>query len=174
MKPLFKVPVIYGAIAGAFGVLIVVALYYMGIHPFLIPVYKDYRILLLGIFIFFSLREFRDVYQNGIMSFWEGIIVSFILVSTFAIIAGAGVGVFAGFVPEFIQKYISLHMDILKNFPADEIEKIGGQKVIDSNLRSLPATDVRKLVELYIWQSFVIGALISIILSLILRKQPKP
>jgi hypothetical protein len=174
MKPIIKVPVLYGAIAGVLGCLIIVTLYYLDRHPFLIPVYTDYRILLLGIFIFFSLKDFRDGYRNGVMYFWEAIIASFVLVSTFAVIAGIGVTVFANLVPAFLQKYIVLNTEILKNLPADIIEKLGGQNVVDSNLRALPATNVGDLVMLYIWQSYMIGAFISMILSVVLRKQPKP
>src|SRR5690349_4017593 len=87
MKPLVQVPFKYGMIASLVGFLLVVVLYYINRHPFLIQPYMDFRILLFGVFIFFSLKEYRDYYQGGILYTWEGLIGSFIFVSTFAVVA---------------------------------------------------------------------------------------
>jgi hypothetical protein len=172
MKPLLKVPVIYGAIAGILGFFIIVILYYLGYHPFGIPVHLDFRIFLFGIFIFFSLKEVRDIHNGGVLYFWEGSIASFLFVLAFGIISSILIAIFTVSVPEFLDSYIRLKIDFLKNLPVDVIDKIG-KDVVESNLKSLPATNAFDLITLYFWQSLMIGAFISIILSVILRKQPK-
>ncbi|MBT1703183.1 DUF4199 domain-containing protein [Chryseosolibacter indicus] len=173
MKPLIRVPLINGAIAGTLGSLLVVGLYYLNRHPFLFPVYFDQRILLFGIFIFFTLKELRESYFRGILYFWQGAIASFIFIAVFAIISSTAVFLFSQLVPDFVQSYINLSMEQLKGLPADIIERIG-KEVYERNLEALPSTNGKDLASLYFWQSFIIGLFISIIMSVLLRRQPKP
>jgi hypothetical protein len=171
-KPLFRVPVMYGAIAGVLGFFLMIGLYYIGYHPFSVPVQLDFRVFLFGIFIFFTLKEVRDIHKGGILYFWEGSLMSFIFLLAFATIASAAIAIFIMIFPEFLDSYITMKMDFLKTLPPDIVERIG-KDVVESNLKMLPATNALDLAALYFWQSFMIGAFISIILSVILRKQPK-
>jgi hypothetical protein len=172
MKPLVAVPLKYGAIAGVLGIVVVLGLYYLGKHPFLFPVYTDFRIFLFGVFIFFTLKELRDFNYGGVLYFWEGLIGSFIFTAAFAIIASAGVGIFSSLVHDFVTSYISMSVEQLKALPADVIARIG-KDVYERNLAMLPTTNAFDLAMLYCVQCFMIGFFISIILSVILRRQPK-
>jgi hypothetical protein len=62
--------------------------------------------------------------------------------------------------------------EYLKGFPEEDIERIG-EESYQRNLESLPATNMGQIALMYIVQSFAIGLFVSIILSVILRKQPK-
>src|SRR3989337_745738 len=101
MKPLVKISMRYGVLAGFFGFALLVGLYYMGRHPFLIPVYMDFRIILFTVFIFFALREIRDR-QEGILYFWQGIFASFLFTLSYAILATLMLAVFINAVPDFL------------------------------------------------------------------------
>lgn len=173
MNPLIKVPVRYGIIAGVLGAILVAGLYYMGRHPYLIPVFFDFRIVLFGVFIFFSLKEVRDYYQEGVLYFWQGLIGSFLFTTSFAIVASTLIGLFILAFPEFLSDYIALSLEQLRGLPQDVIDRIG-KEVYERNLQLLPSTNTTDLASLYFWQSFMIGLFISIILSVILRRQPKP
>ena len=83
MRPIFRIPLRYGAIAGALGAILLIGLFYMGKHPFLIEIYLDFRIFIFGVFIFFTLKELRDYVYGGILYFWQGIIASFIFTVVF-------------------------------------------------------------------------------------------
>jgi hypothetical protein len=172
MKPHVKVPLKYGVMAAVIGTGLVILLYYLNQHPFMITPVMDFRVILFGIFIFFSLKEVRDYHQNGILYFWQGLIGSFIFVATFAVLASGMIAVFISVVPEFLQSYISQAIERVKSMPPEVINQIG-KKAYDSNLKTLPSTNVFDLVEIYLMQSFIIGLFISIILSVILRRQPK-
>ena len=173
MKPLFNVPLRYGLLAGITGSILVIGLYYLGRHPFLIPVFMDFRIILFGFFILFALRELRDHYQNGILFFWQGIVGSFLFTLSYAVLSSLLLLIFMGVVPEFLSDYITLTILQLKALPQDIINRIG-KDAYDRNLEMLPATDMYDLAFLYFSQSFMISLFISIILSVILRRQPKP
>ena len=172
MKPLFKVPLIYGAVAGMVGSALVIALYYLNRHPFLIPVFFDFRIILFAIFIFFTLKELREFHYGGILYFWQGLIASFTFTAIFALIAAVVIGVFATIVPGFLSSYIQLSIEQLKALPETVVSQIG-KDVFARNLEMLPSTNVLDLATLYFWQSFMISFFISVILSVILRRQPK-
>jgi hypothetical protein len=172
MRALLQVPLKYGIIAGVLGAALVIGLYYMNRHPFLIPIFLDFRIFLFGVLIFFTLKEMRDFYNGGILYFWQGLIGSFIFTATFATIASTGIGVFILLVPDFLKSYITQSIQQLKMLPPDVIERIG-KDVFERNLEILPATNGFDLALLYFTQSFMIGMFISIILSVILRRQPK-
>jgi hypothetical protein len=171
MKSLVKVSFRNGAIAGALGAILVIGLYYLERHPFLIPVYLDFRIFLFSVFIIFTLKEIRDS-KDGILYFWEGVIASLIFVSVYGVLASAIIGIFAAVEPSFLGNYISLMLQQLKALPADLVEKMGKQ-VYQRNVESLPSTNIFDLVSLYFWQSLVIGLFLSIVISVILRRQPK-
>jgi hypothetical protein len=173
MKPLVKVPLTNAAIAGVLGAGLTILLYYFGPHPFLIPVYFDYRILLLGIFLFFTLKEFRDLYQDGILYFWQGLFISFIFTTVFAFSASVILFIFASSGPQFVQTYITSTTDILKGWPQQEIDRVG-KDVFQRNLQQLPSTNAFDLTLLYFLQCYILGFFISVILSVILRRQPKP
>jgi hypothetical protein len=172
MKPLFQVPLKYGAIASVIGILGAIGLFYIGRHPVTIFILMDFRIILVGVFLFFSLRELRDFYQDGIMYFWQGLIASSVFVSTFALLVSTGMYVFALIVPELLQLYIKEMLEIAKAMPKEVIDQIG-KDVYDRNLSTLPATNEFDMSLKYFGQCLIIGTVISIILSVVLRRQPK-
>lgn len=172
MKQLVKVSIRYGVLAAIIGCGILVVLYYIDRHPFVIPVYVDFRIILFGIFIFFTLREIRDYYQNGALYFAHGIIASVIFTATYAILSSLAIYLFATAVPAFLNQYIDLSIQQLRSLPGDVIERIG-KDVYVRNLAALPSTKPADLALLYFWQSFLISLFLSVILSVILRRQPK-
>lgn len=172
MKPIVKVPAVNGLIAGVLGAILNILLFYFGKHPLLIPPYFDYRIILMGIFIFFTLKEFRDNYQDGILYFWQGLIGSFLFTTAFGLTAALIIYVFALMEPKFLEEYIRLFTEFLKAWPPEEIERLG-KNAYERNLEQLPATNAFDLALQYFLQSYAIGFFISIILSVILRRQPK-
>lgn len=173
MNPLIKVPLRYGLLAGTVGSILLIALYYLGRHPLLIPPYADFRIILFVVFILFTLRELRDYHYNGILYFWQGIIASFIFTVCFAVVTGIFIVSFMQLVPAFLSDYVSLTLEQLRTLPEEAIEKIG-KDVYERNIEMLPSTNGVMLGLTYVFQSFVISLFISIILSVTLRRQLKP
>lgn len=171
MTVLLRISARYGVLAGLIGSLLLAGLYYMGRHPFLIPVFMDFRIILFSFFIFFALREIRDHYMGGILYFWQGIISCFLFTICFAAVSALALFVFMHFVPAFLSDYITLSMEQLQSLPPEVIERIGDD-VFARNLEMLPATGSADLSFLYFTQSLMISLFISIILSVILRRQP--
>ncbi len=172
MRPLIKVPVKFGLIAGFLGALLVIGLYYIDRHPFLVNVFFDFRIFLFGIFIFFSLKEFRDYYQEGTLYFWQGMIASFIFISVYALLASSLIWIFANYEQRFVSSFIDLFREQVKALSEEDVRQIGKDQ-IERNLKALDATNAFWMAFNYFKQCYWIGLVLSIIISVILRRQPK-
>jgi hypothetical protein len=73
---------------------------------------------------------------------------------------------------DFIPSYIEALTAYLKTFSEDDINRIG-KEVFERNVQALPATNAKQIAGKYFMQSMTIGFFVSIILSVILRKEPK-
>lgn len=171
-SPLVNIPVRFGLIAGVLGAILVIVLYYLGKHPFLFPIYFDFRVILFAILMYFTLKEYRDFHKEGLLHLWEGLIMCFIFVTVFALMSSAIIFVFATLEPKFVQSFITLFTNQVKQFPPHIIEQIGKDN-FERNLKELAATTSFGMARSYFSQSYIISLFISIILSVVLRKQPK-
>jgi hypothetical protein len=172
IPPLVRIPKFYGLIGGVLGFVVLIVLYYIDLHPFLIPVFLDFRVALFGVFMYFVLKELRDYYFGGLLFFWQGMIACGLFVLTFGIVTALLLWVFTINVPEFVTQYVELATNQLKAIPKEAIDQIG-KDVYEKNLALLPATKGSDLAFLYLVQCLGIGLFVSIILSVILRRQPK-
>lgn len=170
--PLIKVSVRNGLIAGAISIVLLISMYYIGQHPLMISPYFDFRVFLFGIFIFFTLKEVRDNSGDNALYFWQAMIGSYTVVFIATVVGSLGVLLFASVETGFVPSYINGMTQYLKEFPEEEIKKIG-REVYERNLALLPSTNKLGLMITYFGQGIVIGLFVSIILSAILRRQPK-
>lgn len=168
--PIIRVSLRYGLVSGVLGFIILLILFYTEHHPFLIPVFLDYRIVLFSIVFVFALRELRDYYQDGILHFWQGMMSSLMMTLSFTCIASSALYAFALAVPEFVTSYISLSLVQVNAFSSEDINRIG-REVYDAGVKSLQDADAAFLASRYFVQSMIISFFISIIISVILRRQ---
>jgi hypothetical protein len=132
----------------------------------------DFRIFLYGIFIFFALKEYREFHQQGVLYLWQGMGGSFVVVATAALVGSMLLRIFGEVESNFIPSYVAAMTEYLEAFPEEDIKRIG-KDAYERNLMELPSTNMGQISILYMFQSFAIGLFVSIILSVILRKQPK-
>ncbi len=168
-KPLLTACLRWGLIAGVLTMVLMIATYYIAMHPFMIAPFLDFRLLIFGVFIVFGLKEFRDYRQEGLLYFWQGLIGSFVVSLVCTLLCALGLYVFGSLVPEFMSGYIEAATAYLKGFPPDAIEQIG-KETYERNLNSLPATNLADMIISYIVKGILIWLPIGIILSVILRR----
>jgi Protein of unknown function (DUF4199) len=171
-SPSTKIPLRNGLIAGLLGFIVLLVLYFIGKHPFLFNVFFDFRIILFAIFMVITLREIRDAHQEGILFFWQGMIACLMFTIAFAVVTFFLIFIFTKLYPAFLSTYISLAIEQYKALPAETIERIG-RKVYDEGLKVLPNTTGYDMAKRYFWQNFILSFFVSIIISVILRRQPK-
>lgn len=161
-----------GSLAAALGFVFLIALYFLGKHPFLFPVYFDFRIVLFAVFMVLGLKELRDDYQQGELSFGQGMMTNLLFTIVFATLAAALIWILCTLHPKFLTDYIQTATEQIKSIEPQVIEQLG-KDVYERNLKALPATNGSDLALDYLVKSFIISFFISMILSVILRKQPK-
>jgi hypothetical protein len=171
-NPLIRIVIRYGLIAGVIGFALLVILYYLGRHPFVIPVFFDFRIILFSLVLIFSIREFRDFHNEGLLSFAQGMMGSFILTIVYALVSSVLLFAFVSWNHEFLSSFIELTLEQAKSYPAEDIERMG-RETFEQGLKAIRDADAWYLAERYFFQSFIISFFISIIISVILRRQPQ-
>ena len=172
MKPIVQVPIKFGVIAGLLGGLIAIVLYYMGRHPFLFNPIFDYRVLLFPIFMFFTLKEFRDYYQEGVMYFAQGMICCLVFTTSYAIVGSAIIWIFGEINDEFVTTFIQLFKEQAKGLSENEIKQMGKEN-FERNLKAVESTNAFWMAWNYFKQCYWIGLFFSLIISAVLRRQPK-
>lgn len=171
MKRLIKFALRYALAGSVIGFLVLVSVYFLGRHPFLIPVIFDFRLLLLSTLLFLTLRSYR-VSRQGILYFWQGMIGGFFLHLFYGAAVSLYILLFGIFHPGFVSSYINtLTLQFQKNEKVI-IERVGS-KSFHQQLAKLPYTTIFDLASDYFLKSLLIGLFLTIIFSIILRKQPK-
>lgn len=161
-----------GLIAGGLDFVFILTLFYIGKHPFLFPVYFDFRLILFSVFMVMGLKELRDYHQQGLLSFGEGMVSNLLFTTVFALFIAALILLFCAIEPGFVSNYIEIATAQLKTLEPAIVERLG-KAVFDKSLNTLPGTTARDLAIDYMIKSFIISFFISIIISVILRRQPK-
>jgi len=171
MNPIVMVPLRWGIISAALSLLSVVTIFYLGKHPFWIFPLFDIRIIFIAIFLFFALREIRDFHLDGILFFWQGLMASAVLLIVMAIITYLGIWVLGSLDASFVSEYIQTGFEQIRNISPDAEKQIG-VPAIEEMRKILPETTVGWMAKRYALQTFVFGTFLSIIISIIIRRQP--
>jgi putative flippase GtrA len=172
IKKLLRISLRYGTVGGILAFVLLLVMYYLGRHPLVTAPFLDFRILLFGIFIFFALKEFRDYEQDGVLYFAQAMIGGLAVILIMTTITSILVQIFGTVEENFVTTYIDQVTAYVRSFSKEEIERVG-KEAYDRNLSALPSTNISKLTITYFVHGMVIGFFVNIILSVILRRQPK-
>lgn len=172
VSPFVRIAVRNGLLAAALGFVFLLALYFMGKHPFLFPVYVDFRIVLFGVFMVMGLHELREDYQHGVLSFGQAMITNLLFTIVFATGVAAALWLWCLVYPDFLTDYIALATEQIRAIEPQIVEQLGKDSY-QRNLERLPDTHGGDLALDYWVKSFILSFFISMILSVILRRQPK-
>ena len=172
LNKLFRISIRYGLAGGVIAFVLLVVMYYIGRHPLVVSPFLDFRILLFGIFIFFALKEFRDYDQEGVLYFSQAMLGGFMVIFTLSASAALFLWIFGSLESDFVTDYITKVTTYITSFSAEDIKRIG-KDIYDRNLAALPTTNISGLAFTYLIHGMVIGFFVNIVLSVILRRQPK-
>jgi len=172
IKKLLSISIRYGIVGGVLAFILLIAIFYLGRHPLITSPFLDFRILLFGIFIFFTLKEFRDYEQEGVLYYSQAMIGGFVVIMIMTTITSIMLQVFGTVEKDFVATYIEQVTAYVKAFSKEDIERVG-KAIYERNLSALPTTNISTLTATYFIHGMVIGFFVNIILSVILRRQPK-
>lgn len=170
-SPIIRIASRYGAISGGLVLVFLLSMYYMDKHPFLVNPFLDPRIPVLGLMLFFGLKELRDYYQSGALYFGQGMVTAFLVTVICAAICWCGIVVFASVDENFVTSFITQTTEQTKSFTAEDIERIG-RVAFEQSLAELQKADKYFMAGRYFFQTFIISFFISLIVTVILRRTP--
>jgi len=172
IKKLLRISVRYGIVGGILAFILLIIMFYLGRHPLITSPFLDFRVLLFGIFIFFTLKEFRDYEQEGVLYFAQAMIGGLVVIMIMTTLTSIMLQIFGTIEKDFVTTYIDQVTAYLKGFTKEDIDRVG-KEIYERNLAELPSTNISRLTVTYFVHGLVIGFFVNIILSVILRRQPK-
>jgi hypothetical protein len=172
ISPLLRVPFRYGLLGGVIGSIVIAVLFFSGQHPFLLPVIFDFRIIVFAVFIFFSLREVRDYHLRGVLFFWQGIVGSYVVIFTSALVGSLFTLSLGEWSSTFLSSYVEKERQEMMNYKDQIISSVGAD-AYNQQLNKLPLTSSWDLASDYFLKSIIIGLFLAILISVFVRKQPK-
>ena len=165
---LIAIPLKYGAIGGVLVILLYLVFYFLGKNP--IIEIKLVDILLLAIFIFFCLKEFRDKYNHHELHFWQGVTGGMIAYFSIALISAAFILLLLVVIdPDITTNYIETRIELINENKENLIESINEQAYIDALEGVKKTTPLDLAVDDFLKKS-IIGLFLTIIIAVILRK----
>ena len=172
IPPIAFVPVKYGLIGSVLIAILFVILFYSNKHPLLIPIIIDFRLLLIPLFVFVSIKEFRDYRNSKLLHYWQGMAIGFLCYLAIGLISSIFILVFSNFEPNFIIQYVDISTAQLINNKQQVINAVG-EEAFNRTIQKMPLTTSLDLALDYLLKTLLIGIPLTIIISVFLRKQPK-
>jgi hypothetical protein len=168
---LIAVPVRFGAIAGALTIVLFLVLYQMEVNPLVEARIVD--LVLIPIFLYFGLKDFRDYRNGGILHYWQGMTVGVIIYLLMALISSVWIMAFLEFIdPELLGQYILDRIELLEGSRLQIVEQMGEQAFLDSKEELKRITPFDLALDDILKKS-IIGLMLTIMISVILRKKPQ-
>lgn len=168
---MIKVPLKYGIAGGLLVVLVFVVLFLLGENPLLML--QPFDFMLLPLFLFVSIREFRDVHNGRLMFFWQGMTVGFFCYIIIALVSSVFIILFLEFCDcNLLAEFITNKVEILESGKARVIEEMG-QATYDKTVTDVEATTAFIVSLDNLLKKCILGLLFTIMLSMILRTKPK-
>lgn len=168
--PLVTVPVKYGLFGGFFSIVLFLILYFLGKNPLVVAGIFDFGLILIPIFIFFSIKEFRDYRNNKELRFWQGMTVGFINYVTIATVSALFIWLFLTLIDEqLLTSYIGDRTALLVENKQQFIESLGDITYEETLVELENTTAYIIAVDDFLKKVFI-GLFLTIIFSVILRR----
>ena len=167
---LIAVPVRFGSIAGLLCIVLFVVLRLMEVNPLVESRIVD--LVLIPIFLYFGLKDFRDYRNDGIMHYWQGMTVGVITYLLMALISSVWIMIFLELIdPSLLSQYISDRVALIEGSKQQIAEQMGEQTYLDAKSEIYRITTLDLAIDDFLKKS-IIGLMLTIMISVILRKRP--
>ena len=169
-NPLVGVPLKFGFMGGVLSIGLFLTLHLIGENPLILTKRLPFAFILVPLFIFFSVKEFRDFKNGGTLHFWQGIIIGFVNYTIIALISSLFIWVFLErFHPETLTEFIQSSLLLIEKNKENTI-KAYGLEIYENLLAEIENTTAYIIAVDDIVRKWLIGFFFTIVLSVILRK----
>lgn len=170
LQPYFQTALKYGLMGGILIVLLYIVLVFFEINPLVASKKLDFGFIIMPIFIFFSIKEFRDYRNDKKLRFWQGIIVGLFTLLLLSLISAFVVWAFLSlFGDEYLRQFIVDRTILLEEYRPMILETTS-EEVYQQTYQDLQnVTPVILAFDDLIKKIFA-GLFITLIISVILRR----
>ncbi len=167
-NPLISVPLKFGTIAGGLSILMFLIAYWMGKNPLIDLRFFDF--LILPVFLFFSMKYFKDYKNNGILHFWQGMTVGVLNYVVLAVLSAIFIIFFLNFInAQLVDFYIIDRLEII-DLKKKEIVSEMGEGTYNQTRSDIGNTSATILALDDFLKKCLIGLTLTIPIAVILRR----
>lgn len=173
---LVALPIKYGLVGGVAVLTLFLVLYFLQKNPLLVTnmveifAYVITLALIMGLFIFFALKEFRDVHNNGEFHFWQGMTGGMICYLVISSVSALFIFVMTVIIdPDLTTNYIEGRIELMEEKKIEMVERIGEERFQEVKTDILETSPSRLVWDDFLKKSFL-GLFLTIVISIILRK----
>ncbi len=167
--PFLKIPLLVGFTTGVLGFVYFLALYALGIPPL-----GNHKSLDFGINVITmttAVWYYRKTAGHGMLHFWEGLSICYIVNTVGALVTGWFIYFFVTAAdPDVFAQYITNSLALLEQGKADIVKTLGADQ-FTVLIQKLKTTQPADLIADEVSKKTVLAILPAFIISLVLRKQ---
>ena len=126
--------------------------------------------MLMFIFLYIGLREYRDKHNDGVLKFWEGMTSGFMIYICMALVSALIMAVFIFWIdPDYITQYRVEAQEYIKD-SITKIEDEEKKEILAQQLSRVSETNQSDLVFDSLFKKIMLGLVLTPIGTVILRK----
>lgn len=169
---MLKISLKYAGICGIFLTAIFHVSYLLGSDPLIDLSHLIFDLILFGLFIFFTEKEFKSYQNGGILHFWQGMTMGFVVYTLGTLIFILLLITYFNIFPDAVINYKESATNFLLE-RGDLYKEQYGEEGLNEQLELIQATTIWDLVLSAGLKKLLAGFFITPVISIILRKQPK-
>lgn len=169
---LLKTSLKYGALCGAFLLIIFVLSDRFGSNPLINVGHLIFDLMIFGLFIFFAQKEFKAHVSQGVLHFWQGMTIGFVVYAAGALLFASALALYLFFFPEVVINYQEAATKLLHDNAEIYIPKMGEEQFA-RQLEEIKNVTKGTLVVNAAIKKILAGLFVTPLISIILRKHPK-
>ncbi len=151
-------------------IILIVGLQFIGRNPL-----TDIRVVdlvILSLFLFFAMRDYRDRHNDRILYYWQGVSIGIVTFLTIALISAGFIYILTQYMkPEMVGEYIDSRLELLQQNKLQLVSTINEQAYNEA-LEGVKQTTSADLGLDDLLKKTFIGLFLTIIIAVILRKKP--
>lgn len=167
-----KISIKYAILCGVFLTVIFHVSNMLGSNPLIDVSHLIFDLILFGLFIFFTEKEFKTYHSNGIMHFWQGMTMGFLVYSIGTLIFAILLSIYFYFDQDAVINYQESATKFLSE-KAELYKEQFGEDGYQTQLDRIRETTSWNLITSASMKKLLAGFFITPVISIILRKQPK-
>ncbi len=165
---LISIPLKYGLFGGIITIILFLIFYFLDLEP-LVNI-KIVDMVILAIFIFFALKDYRDRFNNRELHFWQGMTGGIISYMTLAVISALFIMIMTVIIdPDLATNYIESRIELLNENKETLVDTMDEDTYLEAIAGVKGTTGFDLALDDFLKKSFL-GLFLTIIIAIILRK----